>query len=140
MEIEGFIYKVFEPMTGTSKSTGNAWMSQEFILGYYWYPNQTQPSYMSCRMFGKDKVTSSNLQPNDEVQIKFSVEARENSTGRWFNEVRVSSLLKKQPDGTFLSPQGLLQGPTAASPDQGGTSAQPAGNEGTEAEKSDLPF
>ena len=117
MEIEGFIYKVFEPMTGTSKSTGNAWMSQEFILGYYWYPNQTQPSYMSCRMFGKDKVTSSNLQPNDEVQIKFSVEARESSTGRWFNDVRawaVNRNIQPAPGMPVAAP--MPGAPMAAAP------------------------
>ena len=140
MEIEGIIYKVFEPQSGTSKTTGNAWRSQEFVLAYYWYPNQQYPSYMSCRMFGKDKVQSSNLQPNDEVQIQFSVEARESDSGRWFNEVRVSSLLKKQPNGTFVSPQRLKPSPTAASPQQGGTTAQPAGNNATEGKKDDLPF
>lgn len=140
MEIEGIIYKVFDPASGTSKTTGNAWMSQEFVLAYYWYPNQQYPSYMSCRMFGKDKVQSANLQPNDEVQIRFSVEARESDSGRWFNEVRVSSLLKKQPNGTFVSPQGLQQGSTAASPQQGGASAQAAGNEATEGKKDDMPF
>ena len=131
-----------EPASGISKSSGNAWMSQEFVLAYYWYPNQQYPSYMSCRMFGKDKVTSSNLQPNDEVRITFSVEARESDSGRWFNEVRVSSILKKQPDGTFVSPQGLHQGPTAAPAAQGGTSAQSAENNGAQAnsEKDDLPF
>ena len=142
MEIEGRIHKVSEPASGFSKSSGNAWMSQEFVLAYYWYPNQQYPSYMSCRMFGKDKVTSSNLQPNDEVRITFSVEARESDSGRWFNEVRVSSILKKQPDGTFVSPQGLHQGSAAAPAAQGGTTAQPAENNGTQAnsEKDDLPF
>ena len=142
MEIEGRIHKVSEPASGISKSSGNAWMSQEFVLAYYWYPNQQYPSYMSCRMFGKDKVTSSNLQPNDEVRITFSVEARESDSGRWFNEVRVSSILKKQPDGTFVSPLGLHQGSTAAQAAQGGTTAQPAENNGTQAnsEKDDLPF
>lgn len=140
MEIEGKVHKVFEPASGTSKNTGNAWMSQEFILAYYWYPNQQYASYMSCRMFGKDKVTSANLQVNDEIKVVFSVEARESESGRWFNEVRVSKILKKQTDGTFINPQEPQQGPTDASPSQGGTSAQPAGENGAHAQKDDLPF
>lgn len=139
MEIEGFIHRVFDAASGVSQKTGNAWMSQEFVLGYYWFPNQTQPSYMSCRLFGEDKIRQANLQPNDEIKIRFFIEAREGTSGRWFNEVRINSISKKKPDGTYESPQAATSGSTSAQPAQGGPSAQGAGDNGTQG-KNDLPF
>lgn len=44
MEIEGMIHQLMEPTSGVSKN-GNPWMSQEFVLAYFWFPNQTTPSY-----------------------------------------------------------------------------------------------
>ena len=94
MDLEGFIYKVMEPNSGISQKTGNPWMSQEFVFGYLWYQNQTQPSYMVARIFGEDNIRKFDLHVNEECTIRFSIQAHE-SNGRWFNEVRVISVTKK---------------------------------------------
>ena len=91
MELEGRIHLVMSAQSGVSQRTGNPWMSQEYVLAYYWFPNQTQASYVVMRVFGEDRIKNFNLQPNDEVKVRFHAEARENN-GRWFNELRIDGV------------------------------------------------
>ena len=42
MELEGRIAVVMPAQSGISQRTGNSWMSQEYVLAYYWFPNQTE--------------------------------------------------------------------------------------------------
>lgn len=93
MELEGKIRLVMAPMSGMSQATGNAWMSQEFVMDYFWWPNQTQPSQIVMRMFGEDRIKQCDVHTNDEVRVTFHVEAHEYN-GRWFNEIRVTDVKK----------------------------------------------
>lgn len=93
MELEGKIRLVMAPMSGMSQATGNAWMSQEFVMDYFWWPNQTQPSQIVMRMFGEDRIKQFDVHTNDEVRVTFHVEAHEYN-GRWFNEIRVTDVKK----------------------------------------------
>jgi hypothetical protein len=43
------------------------------------------------RVFGEDKIKQFNLQPNDEVRVRFHIEAHEYN-GRWFNETRLDAV------------------------------------------------
>ena len=79
--------------SGVSQATGNSWMSQEYVLDYFWWPNQTQPSQMLFRVFGEDRIKQWHLQLNDEVKINFHIEAHEYDS-RWFNEVRCTNVQK----------------------------------------------
>ena len=60
-------------------------------MQYYWFPNQTQPSYIVLRAFGEDKIKNMGLQVGDEVKVRFHAEAHE-SNGRWFNELRIDGV------------------------------------------------
>ena len=91
MELEGRIHLVIPAQSGVSQRTGNPWMSQEYVLAYYWFPNQTQASYVVMRVFGEDRIKNFNLQPNDEVKVRFHAEAHENN-GRWYNELRIDGV------------------------------------------------
>lgn len=91
MELEGKISVVMPALSGVSQSTGNSWMSQEYVMAYYWFPNQTNPSYIVIRVFGEDRIKQFNLQPNDEVRVRFHIEAHEYN-GRWFNETRLDAV------------------------------------------------
>ena len=82
---------VMPAASGVSQSTGNQWMSQEYVMAYYWFPNQTEPSYIVMRAFGEDRIKRFNLQPNDEVRVRFHIEAHEYN-GRWFNETRLDAV------------------------------------------------
>ena len=91
MELQGLISQVLPANSGISQRTGTAWMSQEFVMQYYWFPNQTQASYIVMRVFGEDKIKQFNLQPNDEVKVRFHCEAHE-TNGRWYNELRIDGV------------------------------------------------
>ena len=124
MELEGKISVVMPAASGISQSTGNPWMSQEYVMAYYWFPNQTNPSFIVMRVFGEDRIKQFNLQENDEVRVRFHIEAHEYN-GRWFNEIRIDSV-------TFIgasaskNPQNANQGAQQAIPIPGGQQqAQP---------------
>ena len=124
--------------SGVSQRTGNAWMSQEYVMAYYWFPNQTNPSYIVMRVFGEDRIKQFNLQPNDEVKVRFHCEAHENN-GRWYNELRIDGV-------TFVGASaGKNQQPTAEAAGTAAQSAaaepQPTENQPEEGgENNDLPF
>ena len=91
MEINAKVRLLLEPKSGTSQSTGNGWMSQEVVFDYFWWANQQQPSQIVMRVFGEDRIKQWNLQPNDEVNIRYHAEAHEYN-GRWFNELRIDNI------------------------------------------------
>ena len=91
MELEGKISVVMPAASGVSQSTGNQWMSQEYVMAYYWFPNQPNPSFIVMRVFGEDRIKQFNLQENDEVRVRFHIEAHEYN-GRWFNETRLDAV------------------------------------------------
>ena len=132
MELEGKISVVMPAQSGTSQSSGNQWMSQEYVMSYYWFPNQTQPSNIVMRVFGEDRIKQFNLQPNDEVKVRFHVEAHEYN-GRWFNEIRIDAV-KFVGNSSYKNPQQAAQAPAG----QQAAAQEPQNQEGDE--NDDLPF
>ena len=143
MELEGKISVVMPAQSGVSQRTGNPWMSQEYVMQYYWFPNQTQPSYIVLRVFGEDRIKQFNLQPNDEVKVRFHCEAHENN-GRWYNELRIDGV-------TFVgasavkNQQGVQQPALPSNDSQVNNNPQPQQNAATGGENQggdddDLPF
>ena len=124
MELEGKISVVMPAASGVSQSTGNQWMSQEYVMAYYWFPNQTQPSYIVMRVFGEDRIKQFNLQPNDEVKVRFHIEAHEYN-GRWFNETRLDNV-------TFIGAS-AYKNPQPANQPAGGANGQQAGQQPAQA-------
>ena len=91
MELKGKIAVVMPAQFRVSQATGNAWKSQEYVIYYFWWPNQTQASKIVMRVFGEERIKQFNLQQNDEVKIRFHAEAHEYN-GRWFNELRIDNV------------------------------------------------
>ena len=91
MEINAKVRLLLEPKSGISQTTGNGWMSQDVVFDYFWWANQQQPSQIVMRVFGEDRIKQWNLQPNDEVNIRYHAEAHEYN-GRWFNELRIDNI------------------------------------------------
>ena len=91
MELEARVSVVLPAMSGISQTTGNQWMSQEYVFEYFWFPNQSTPSRIVMKVFGEDKIKQFNLQPYDEVKVRFHIEAHEYN-GRWFNETRIDGV------------------------------------------------
>lgn len=141
MELEGKITMVMPSRSGTSQRTGNAWMSQEYLMDYYWWPNQTIASRMLIKVFGKDRIEQYNLQEGDEVKIRFHVEANEYN-GRWYNDTRVDGVTFVGASEAKNHPQAAQGDATAA---QSATVAQPTTTKEKEPQKpqdagDDLPF
>ena len=136
MEINAKVRLLLEPKSGISQSTGNGWMSQDVVFDYFWWANQQQPSQIVMRVFGEDRIKQWNLQPNDEVNIRYHAEAHEYN-GRWFNELRIDNI-------TFIgasvtkNPQYAQQQDAAEQTQQAPQATAETKQEG--AEDDDLPF
>ena len=129
MEIQGKVKALLPEQTGTSARTGNSWKSQEFVLDYFWWPNQVFASQMVLKMFGEDRIAQWNLQVNDEVKIRYHIEAHEYQ-GRWFNEIRCDGIEKFGASAVAAQPATKVEEPAAPAPE-----APQA-----EAKADDLPF
>lgn len=143
MEINGKVSAVMEPQSGVSQRTGNPWMSQEFVIDYFWWPNQTFPSKMLLRIFGEDRIKQWNVQMNDEVKIRYHIEATlSQQSNRWFNEVRCDGLEKvgaSAPKPQDVPADGTAQAQTDNNPQPQNNA--PTGGENKEGgHGDDLPF
>lgn len=93
MELQGKITQVLPLQSGVSQATGNSWQKQDYVIAYYWFPNQTQPTQMVFGVFGADRIKQFNIHAGDEVTISYHIEGHEYN-GRWFNEIRCTSVTK----------------------------------------------
>lgn len=91
MEVIGKICKVFDVRDGVSQRTGEKWVSQDFLLEYFWWSNQTTPSKIMLSIFGADRIQEADLKEGEEVKVRLHPEAREYN-GRWFNDVRFDGI------------------------------------------------
>ena len=131
MEIQGKVKALLPEQTGTSARTGNSWKSQEFVLDYFWWPNQVFASQMVLKMFGEDRIAQWNLQVNDEVKIRYHIEAHEYQ-GRWFNEIRCDGIEKIGASAVAAEPQPTIKETTPTT--------APAPQPQAEEKADDLPF
>ena len=117
--------------SGVSQRTGNAWMSQEYVLAYYWFPNQTNPSYIVMRVFGEDRIKQFAIQQGEDLTIQFDIDAHEYN-GRWFNEIRAYNVIRggQQP----------VVGQPVAAPSAATSPFPPAQEPAGEGSSDDLPF
>lgn len=142
MEITGKIIAALEPRQGTAKSTGNPWMTQDFVI-------ETQEQYprrMAFNVFGEEKLKQFNIQVGQFYTVNFDINAREYN-GRWYNDIRAWRVDPYDPSqavgqapvppASQFAPAGYSQaGMGAAQPaaPQGGGFAQAADS------TDDLPF
>lgn len=73
------------------------------------------------RVFGEDRIKQFNLQVNDEVRVRFHIEAHEYN-GRWFNEVRIDGVTFIGAS-SYKNPQPTNQPAQGANGQQGGQQA-----------------
>ncbi len=112
MDITGKIIFVSEPRTGTSKTTGNPWMTQDFVIETH----EQYPKKCVFTVFGKERLEQMNLQLNGEYTVSFDIDAHE-FNGRWFNDIRAWRALPAQAGAAPVPPQAAQYGaPAAAAP------------------------
>lgn len=91
MEVIGIVKKVYEPRDGVSQRTGEQWVSQDFVMEYFYWPNQTTPSKILFNVFGAERIKDADLKEGEEVKVRYHIEAREYN-GRMFNDVRYDGI------------------------------------------------
>lgn len=88
MEFEGVVYKVLEPVKGTSAR--GEWTKQEVVFEL---PGEF--SRKVCVSFWGDKAQDgASLKKGETVSVSVNIESREYN-GRWFTEVRAWRVVRK---------------------------------------------
>ena len=102
MELAGKVIAILEPRGGVSKTTGNSWKTQEFVIETH----EQFPRRMSFSVFGEDKLNQFNIQMGEEINVFFDINAREYQ-GRWYNDIRAWRIDRIQVDanGQPILPQ-----------------------------------
>ncbi len=73
MEFTGKVIAILPPRGGVSKSTGNEWKAQEYVI-----ENHDQyPRKMCFDVFGADKIARFNIQMGEELTVSFDIDARQ---------------------------------------------------------------
>lgn len=109
MDLTGTITVVMPAQSGVSQRSGNAWMSQEYVMEI---PGQW-PRHIVFRIFGEDRIKQFNIQQGEQnVTIQFDIDAHEYN-GRWFNEVRCYNVLRSVGQQPYQQP---AQAQPAAAP------------------------
>lgn len=126
MEFTGKIIAILQPKGGVSKTTGNEWKAQEYVI-----ENHDQyPRKMCFEVFGADKIAQFNIQMGEELTVSFDIDARQ-WQDRWFNSIRAWKV-----DRVTAAPMGA----PAPAMDAPFPPAQAAPADFAADEKDDLPF
>ena len=142
MDLTGKIIAVLPANSGVSQRTGNAWMSQEYVIEV---PGQ-YPRKCMFRIFGEDRIKQFNIQMGEDVTVSFDIDAHEYN-GRWFNEIRAYNVTR----GVVPAPAGAPAGADApvaapfppqpsAAPQNATSPFSPAQEPVGEGSADDLPF
>lgn len=83
MEITGKIIAALEPREGTSKTSGQPWKLQPYVLETI----EQRPRRCMFEVFGADRIAQMNLQVNQVYTISIDIDAHEYQ-GRWYNSIR----------------------------------------------------
>ena len=106
MEITGKIIVVLEPRSGQARTTGNMWMSQEYVIE----TSEQYPKRVCFNVFGEDKIKLFNIQQGNDYTVSFDIDAHEYQ-GRWFNNIRA---WKVEPATAGAAPAAAPVGATPA--------------------------
>ena len=121
MEIEGTIVQILEKRSGISKSTGNPWMSQGYVL----MTNELHSKKIAFEVTGEDRIRRFGLQVGSYVKVFCEVESREYE-GKWYTSVKAwdaRGVVRAQ--NTQAAPQAAPAPQEAAAPAQGAPTMPP---------------
>ena len=83
MELAGKVIEILEARKGQSKTTGNNWMVQSYVIETH----DQYPKKMVFEVFGEDKIKQFNIQAGEEINVSFDIDARQ-WQNKWFNSIR----------------------------------------------------
>lgn len=88
MELTGTIIAILPARSGISQKTGNAWMTQQYVLEI---PGQ-YPRHMVFEVFGEDRIRQFNIQLQGQYNVSFDIDASEYQ-GKWYNKIHAYSVV-----------------------------------------------
>ncbi len=132
MELAGKVIKVLEARKGVSKSTGNPWMMQDYVIETH----ENFPRRMVFNVFGEDKIKQFNIQEGEEINVFFDINAREYN-GRFYNDIRAWRIDRVQPG---QAPEPPAAQPFAAAQPAAPATSAPAAFSQSQDSTDDLPF
>ena len=118
MELAGRVIAVLEARSGLAKTTGNPWMTQEYVIETH----EQFPRRMVFNVFGEEKIKQLNIQLGEEINVFFDINAREYQ-GRWYNDIRAWRVDRVTP-GEVPAP-GVMPGAQAFAGQPAGTAPAP---------------
>ncbi|MBO7660864.1 MAG: DUF3127 domain-containing protein, partial [Bacteroidaceae bacterium] len=65
MELAGRVIAVLEARSGLAKSTGNPWMTQDYVIETH----EDYPRRMVFNVFGEEKIKQLNIQLGEEINV-----------------------------------------------------------------------
>lgn len=104
MEAKGKIIAVLPLQSGTSKSSGKAWSSQQYVMeipGDY-------PKKMCFQVFGAEKIREAGINLGDTVSVNFDIDANEYN-GKWFNRINAWKVSKDASAAPPVAPPPVTQ-------------------------------
>lgn len=142
MEITGKIIRVFDPISGESKSTGKPWRKREYVMEVQ---NGQYPRQVYFNFFG-DRADQFILEGGKDYTISFDIESRE-WNGRWFTDIRAYNAVPANApvggqQGSYQQGSSFPQPPTppAFNDPLGGPMPKADNQDFIEASNDDLPF
>lgn len=128
MEITGIVKHAMEKHTGVSQRSGNPWVSRDYVLEI---PNGAyNPRHFVFTVFGEERLKQFALRKDEEVTIKFDVDANEYQ-GKWYNNVQAYDVVRT---GAVAQAQPVQANAPAPQPVVNAEVAEGQGDD------SDLPF
>lgn len=125
MELAGKVIAILEARSGVSRTTGNPWMMQDYVIETH----EQFPRKMVFNVFGEDKIKQFNIQMGEEINVFFDINAREYQ-GRYYNDIRAWRVDRVQPgqepNAAAPGAQPFPAAGVAPQPSQPATPAQPA--------------
>lgn len=111
MEFTGKIICVLPLSTGISKSTGNTWSVQEYVIEQQ---NVQYPKKVCFQIFGQDKINEANIQVDEILKVQLEIDANE-WQNRWFNKISAWKVERVGPVQKQIKP--AVQTPQIFSPE-----------------------
>lgn len=99
MEVSGKIIQVLPLQSGISKTSGNPWQLQAYVL-------ETQEQYprkVHFEIFGEDRIKNNACEMDELVTVSFDIESRE-FNGKWYTSIRAWKVQKGIVGETTAAP------------------------------------
>ena len=133
MRIQGTVVRVYEPVSGISQRTGNAWMSQDFILEYKEDPAQNTYDRMVLTLRGGDEVQTMALKVGDQMEVAVGSYVTE-WNGKAYNHISLRERRKIEPQQVSAEPD------TTPVEESKCETQETTATDGAPTEEDDLPF